>query len=56
MSKHKRDIFAFSKNESEEEKLHFRRIRKKRPSKKLWLLVMMAIALAYLIITLKGRI
>jgi len=55
MTKEKRELLTFSKDDGEEQKIHFRRLRKKRPSKKLWLLVIMAAVLVYLIIMLRSR-
>ncbi|MBN2281179.1 MAG: hypothetical protein JXQ65_11410 [Candidatus Marinimicrobia bacterium] len=36
--------------------IHFRRLRRPRPTKKLWLLLVMAAALAYLVFILKTRV
>ena len=56
MTKDRREIFSFSQeNEENKKKIHFRRIRHKRASKKLWLLFLMAVALGYLFITLNSR-
>jgi len=55
MTKRTRKFLTFTNEEEPDNKLHFRRLRKTRPSKKLWLLVIMAIALAYLVFVLRSR-
>ncbi len=51
-----REIFTFSNNNDKNAKIHFRRLRRTRASKKLWLLALMAIALGYLFFILKSNI
>ena len=55
MTKRKREFLEFNPEEETDQKLYFRRLSRTRPSKKLWLLVMMAVALAYLVFVLRSR-
>lgn len=51
MTSKKRDFLNFEK--SEDKKVNFRNLRRKRPTKKLWLILFMVIALGYLIYVLR---
>ena len=54
MNKKPREFLAFD-HEDEEQKVYFRRLRKKRPTKRLWMIVLMALALGYLFVVLRMR-
>ncbi len=51
MANKKRDFLNFEK--PEDKKVNFRNLRRKRPTKKLWLVLFMVIALGYLIYVLR---
>ncbi len=51
MSQKKRVVFGFDQNS--EEKINFRKLRKKRPTKRLWILLIMIIMLGYLFFILR---
>lgn len=55
MTKRTRELLNFTKDDEQDQKLHFRRLRRARPSKKLWLLVMMVVALAYLVFVMRSK-
>ena len=50
-----RELLTFPRENDGQHQIKFRRLRKTRPAKKVWLMAAMAIALAYLIYTLKIR-
>ncbi|MFP4547577.1 MAG: hypothetical protein ACLFQM_05550 [Fidelibacterota bacterium] len=51
MTTKKRDFLNFEK--PEDKKVNFRNLRRKRPTKKLWLILLMIIALSYLVYVLR---